>query len=73
MHCVSGYPTPDENAALGGRMAMQRINANALGYSDHTTSVDTGALAVAGGACLLEKHFTYDRNAQGPDHAARAR
>jgi N-acetylneuraminate synthase/N,N'-diacetyllegionaminate synthase len=70
MHCVSGYPTPDENAALGGRIAMHNENPRALGYSDHTTSVDTGALAVAGGACLLEKHLTYDRNARGPDHAA---
>ena len=50
-------------------MALQRINERAVGYSDHTTDLDTGALAVAGGACLLEKHLTYDRRATGPDHA----
>ena len=49
---------------------MCRINPHALGYSDHTTAVDTGALAVAGGACVLEKHLTHDRRAPGPDHAA---
>ena len=69
MHCVSAYPTPDDSAALAGRLALCRINPRALGYSDHTTAVDTGALAVAGGACVLEKHLTYDRSATGPDHA----
>jgi N-acetylneuraminate synthase/N,N'-diacetyllegionaminate synthase len=70
MHCVSAYPAPDEEASLGGRLAMLHVTPHALGYSDHTTAVDTGALAVASGACLLEKHFTHDRNAPGPDHAA---
>ena len=69
MHCVSAYPTPDDMASLAGRAAMCRINRNALGYSDHTTAEDTGALAVAGGACVLEKHLTLDRTAPGPDHA----
>ena len=70
MHCVSSYPTPDEDAALGGRVAMLAVNPHSLGYSDHTTSLDTGGLAVAGGACVLEKHLTLDRSAPGPDHAA---
>jgi N-acetylneuraminate synthase/N,N'-diacetyllegionaminate synthase len=69
MQCVSAYPTPDDEAALAGREALMRINPNALGYSDHTTAIDTGALAVAGGACVLEKHLTLDRSAAGPDHA----
>lgn len=70
MHCVSAYPTPDEEASLGGRLAMLHVTPHALGYSDHTTAIDTGALAVASGACLLEKHFTHNRAAPGPDHAA---
>jgi sialic acid synthase SpsE len=41
-----------------------------VGYSDHTTELLTGALAVAAGACVIEKHLTYDRRASGPDHAA---
>ena len=40
------------------------------GYSDHTTEPLAGALAVAAGAAIVEKHLTYDRNAGGPDHAA---
>jgi sialic acid synthase SpsE len=70
MHCVSAYPTPDESAALGGRMALEQLSPHAIGYSDHTTAVDTGAFAIAGGACVLEKHFTDDRTRRGPDHAA---
>lgn len=68
--CVSSYPTPDDSAALAARIAMSHVNPNALGYSDHTSSLDTGALAVASGARMLEKHLTYDRSASGPDHAA---
>lgn len=70
LQCVSAYPTPDTEAALGGVAAMRSAFNVAIGYSDHTASEDTGALAVAGGACLLEKHLTYDRTASGPDHAA---
>jgi sialic acid synthase SpsE len=70
MHCVSSYPTPDDEAALAGRLALTEVDPSALGYSDHTTSLDTGALAVAGGACILEKHLTWNRGADGPDHAA---
>ncbi len=70
MHCVSSYPTADEHAALAGRCAMRCVDSAALGYSDHTSAIDTGALAVANGARVLEKHLTYDRTAKGPDHAA---
>ncbi len=69
MQCVSAYPTPDDCAALAGIAAIGRLNPRALGYSDHTTSEDTGALAVAAGAVVLEKHLTWDRGAPGPDHA----
>jgi sialic acid synthase SpsE len=68
MQCVSAYPTPDEQASLAGREAMLAVNPNALGYSDHTAAIDTGALAAAAGATVLEKHLTLDRAARGPDH-----
>ncbi|MEM7229179.1 MAG: N-acetylneuraminate synthase family protein [Planctomycetota bacterium] len=70
LHCVSAYPTPDEQASLGGIVALSRLTDGPIGYSDHTMSEDTGALAVAAGACVLERHLTYDRAARGPDHAA---
>lgn len=72
LQCVSAYPTPDPDAALGGIAVLNdRFGLRgAVGYSDHTAALDTGALAVAAGACVLEKHLTHDRSAPGPDHAA---
>lgn len=70
LHCVSSYPTPDGDAELG-RIAMLAGRYDCVvGYSDHTQNVMSGALAVAAGAKLVEKHLTHDRLARGPDHAA---
>lgn len=69
MQCVSAYPTPDESAALAGIRGLSAAAPIPLGYSDHTTATDTGGLAVAAGASILEKHLTLDRSASGPDHA----
>ncbi len=72
LHCVSSYPTPDDQLHLSwiGQLA-ERFNMP-VGYSDHSTQVATGALAVAAGASILERHLTYDKTAAGPDHAASA-
>lgn len=71
LQCVSCYPVEDPDAALGGIGALRdAFPALPIGYSDHTRRTDTGGCAAALGACLLEKHLTYDRAAAGPDHAA---
>lgn len=70
LQCVSSYPTSIEHAELGGIAAIADIFPGPVGYSDHTPDVHTGMEAVSRGACILEKHFTLDRNAKGPDHAA---
>ncbi len=70
LQCTSSYPTDDDCAAIGGMIEIAAVTGRAVGYSDHTAALDSGALAVAAGACILEKHLTYDRTAQGPDHAA---
>ena len=69
LHCVSSYPTPLNAANLRAIGALRNEFRVPCGYSDHTTSTLTGAWAVAAGASVLEKHFTYDRAAAGPDHA----
>lgn len=68
LQCVSSYPAPEN--AIGGVAAIHHATGLPTGYSDHTQDVDTGLIAAQAGACVLEKHLTYDRGAQGPDHAA---
>lgn len=70
LHCVSSYPTPTSDATLGAMAAIRARFNLPVGYSDHTGEMLTGALAVAAGGCVIEKHLTYDRNAAGPDHAS---
>jgi len=70
LQCVSSYPTAMEAAALDGIGAISSATGLLVGYSDHTEEESTGGLAVERGACVLEKHLTYDRAAAGPDHAA---
>ncbi|MFI4915858.1 MAG: N-acetylneuraminate synthase family protein [Phycisphaerales bacterium JB060] len=70
LQCVSSYPTPAEHAAVAAVADLADLFMGPVGYSDHTTLVDTGALAVTRGARVLEKHLTLDRTQPGPDHAA---
>lgn len=70
LQCVSSYPVTDMDTSLGGIRALMEMVDAPIGYSDHTTGTDTGALAVACGGCILEKHLTWDRSASGPDHSA---
>lgn len=72
LHCISAYPTPDFDANLAWVTELAAAFDVPVGYSDHTTELISGALSVAAGACIIEKHLTYDRAAQGPDHAASA-
>ena len=68
LHCVSAYPTPITETRLGLiRYLSARCNLS-VGFSDHTTELETGAMAVCAGARILERHLTYDRSAEGPDH-----
>ena len=69
LHCVSRYPTPVEDANLRTIRALIDAFGLPAGFSDHTESTYIGGWAVAGGACLLEKHMTLDPSGAGPDHA----
>lgn len=69
LHCVSHYPTQLGQANLARITALSRRFGGPAGYSDHTQEISAAGLAVAAGACVLEKHFTLDRTQSGPDHA----
>jgi N-acetylneuraminate synthase/N,N'-diacetyllegionaminate synthase len=68
LHCVSLYPTPPEDLHLRKIPAMSAAFGCPVGLSDHSEGVVAAAAAVALGACMIEKHFTLDRNLPGPDH-----
>lgn len=71
LQCVSSYPAPITDAHVGAvRTLGALVDPCPVGYSDHTALDATGLAAVRHGATLLEKHFTDDRTAPGPDHGA---
>lgn len=67
LHCVSGYPAPAEDYNLLTMVDMAKSFNVPVGLSDHTLDNTTAITSVALGACLIEKHFTLDRNGGGPD------
>ncbi|MCW9034170.1 MAG: N-acetylneuraminate synthase family protein [Rhodospirillales bacterium] len=68
LHCGSNYPLGAESAHLAA-MNTLRINFDVpVGYSDHTLGLVVPVAAAVLGANVLEKHFTLDRNSEGPDH-----
>jgi N,N'-diacetyllegionaminate synthase len=70
LHATTEYPAPYEEVNLMAMGTIQNaLNVN-VGYSDHTTGIEVAIAAVALGARVIEKHFTLDRNMDGPDHKA---
>lgn len=70
LHCVSAYPADPADANLRAMQTLSSAFGVPVGYSDHTPGIEVALAAVALGACLVEKHFTLDRNLPGPDHLA---
>lgn len=68
LHAVTSYPTHPENVNLLAMKSMMEEFKLPVGYSDHTIGTVACVAAAAMGAVILEKHFTVDKNAQGPDH-----
>ena len=70
LHCNTEYPTPFEDVNLKAMGALRAEFGVEVGYSDHTKGIEVPIAAVALGASVIEKHFTLDRNMEGPDHKA---
>ena len=72
LHCTTEYPTPMKNVNLSAMQTIADVFGTKVGYSDHTTGIEVAIAAVAMGATVIEKHFTLDKNMDGPDHASSA-
>ena len=70
LQCNTEYPTPFEDVNLRAMHTMKEYFGIEVGYSDHTEGIEVPIAAVALGATIIEKHFTLDRNMEGPDHKA---
>lgn len=70
LHCNTEYPTPFEDVNLKAMKTIKEAFKLPVGYSDHTLGITIPIAAVSMGACVIEKHFTLDKNMEGPDHLA---
>lgn len=70
LHCNTEYPTPYEDVNLNAMITIKKAFGVKVGYSDHTLGIEIPIAAVALGAEVIEKHFTLDKNMEGPDHKA---
>ena len=70
LHCTSDYPAAPGTVNLRAMDTLRNSLDLPVGYSDHTIGGAVSIAAVALGACVIEKHFTIDQAATGPDHAA---
>lgn len=70
LQCNTEYPTPYGDVNLRAMQTMRDAFGLDVGYSDHTKGIEIPIAAVAMGATVIEKHFTLDRNMEGPDHKA---
>ncbi len=68
LHCVSIYPAPAEKINLKRIKTLQKLYPYPIGYSDHSIGEQMAIGAVAMGSCIIEKHFTLDKNMEGWDH-----
>lgn len=70
LHCTTAYPAPPGDVNLRAMLTLQNELGVPVGYSDHTSGIEIPIAAVGMGASMIEKHFTLDRNMEGPDHKA---
>ena len=70
LHCTTQYPCPFEFVNMNAMITMGRHFNLITGYSDHTEGIEIALMAVSMGAKIIEKHFTLNKNMEGPDHKA---
>ena len=69
LHCNSTYPAPIQDINLSTMQDLRKIH-DLVGYSGHERGINVSLAAAALGAVIIERHFSLDREMEGPDHAA---
>ena len=73
LHCNTEYPTPDEDVNISAIIDLKKTFSEfKIGFSDHSVGYTAAIMAMAYGVSVIEKHFTLDKNMDGPDHKASA-
>jgi len=72
LHCIAVYPPSYEIINLRNIATLQQAFGVPVGFSDHTLGTAISLAAIALGACIIEKHFTLDKDMEGWDHAISA-
>ena len=70
LQCTSQYPAPDNSINLNAMLTMANEFNIKYGLSDHSIGITAPIIAASMGASIIEKHITFDKNADGPDHKA---
>jgi len=70
LYCISKYPTKLEDLLFIDRMGSVFDDYGMDGFSDHTEGITASVTAMSLGAKVIEKHVTYDKTFDGPDHAS---
>jgi len=70
LHCTTEYPAPYSSVNLKMMDTLKKAFDIPVGLSDHTLGISVAIAAAARGAVVIEKHFTIDKNMEGPDHKA---
>lgn len=68
LHCISSYPPADKEVNLRNIITLRKKFNLPVGFSDHTKGTSACLGAISLGACVIEKHFTLNKEMKGWDH-----
>lgn len=69
LHCTTNYPSLIEDSNINAMLTIKEFCNVRVGYSDHVIDNYACYAAVSLGAEIIEKHFTLDKQMEGPDHS----
>ena len=71
LHCVSNYPCNDKSLNMSCfDLLKNNFSEYELGFSDHSLGFTAAVVASTLGFTVFERHFTLNKNDEGPDHYA---